>query len=120
MKALGIAAASITLAPFLVVAITPGVAQADPFPGLGEDPKSCQWYSFSVAQYRVSTEPALPELAPTTVAPVQTPQVVSPSPPPPSTIPVLAADEEPTQRTQPWWYPALQYVVLVIVMSLVA
>ena len=40
------------------------------------------------AQYRISTEPALPEPAPTTVTPVQTPQVVPPSPPPPSTIQV--------------------------------
>jgi hypothetical protein len=121
MKALGIAAAAaIALAPFLVVAITPGVAQAAPFAGLGAGPKSCQWCPFSVAQYRTSTEHTLPEPAPTTVTPVQTPQVVPPSPPPPSTIPVVAADEEPTQPTQPGWHAALQYVVLVIVESLVA
>jgi hypothetical protein len=121
MKAVGIAAAAaIALAPFLVVAITPDVAQAAPFPGLGAGPKSCQWCAFSVAQYRISTEPPPPEPAPKTVTPVQTPQVVPPCPPPPSTIPVLAADEEPTQPTPPWWHPALQYVVLVIVMSLVA
>jgi hypothetical protein len=120
MKALGIAAAAaIALAPSLVVAITPVVAQAAPFPGLGADPKSSQWYPFSVAQYRISTEPTPLEPAPTTVTPVQTPQVVPPTPPPPSTIPV-ASDEQPTQPTQPWWHPALQYVVLVIVMSLVA
>jgi hypothetical protein len=118
MKALGIAAAAATaLAPFLVVATTPVVAQAAPFAGLGADPKSCQWYPFSVAQYRISTEPALPEPAPTTVTPVQTLQVVSPSPPPPRTIPVVAADEEPTQ---PGSHPVLQYVVLMIVISLVA
>jgi hypothetical protein len=104
----------------LVVAITPVVAQAAPFPGLGTDPKTCQWRPFSVAQYRISTEPTLPERAPTTVTPLHTPQVVPPSPPHPSTIPVVAADEEPTQPSQPWWHPALQYVVLVIVMSLVA
>jgi hypothetical protein len=122
MKALGIAAAAtIALAPpFLVVAITPVVAQSAPFARLEADPKSRQWCPFSVAQCRISTEPTLPEPAPTTVTPVQTPQVVPPTPPPPSTIPVVAADEEPTQPTQPWWHPALQYVVLVIVMSLVA
>ena len=99
MKALGIAAAAaIALAPFSVVATTPGVAQA--------------------AQYRISTAPALPEPAPTTVTPVQTPQVVPLSPPPPSTIPVAAAYEEPTQ---PWWHTAgLQYGVLVIAVGLVA
>jgi hypothetical protein len=118
MKALGVAAsAAIAFAPVSVVATTPVVAQAAPFAGLGADPKSCQWYPFSVVQYRISTEPTLREPAPTTAMPVQTPQVVAPSPPPPSAIPVVAADEEPTQ---PEWHSALQYVVLVIVMSLVA
>jgi hypothetical protein len=121
MKALGIAAAAaVALAPFLVVAITPGAAQAAPFAGLGADPKSRQWCLFSAAQYRISTEPTLPEPAPTTMTPVQIPQVVPPSLPLPSTIPVVAADEEPTQPTQPGWPPVLQYVVLVIVISLVA
>lgn len=118
MKTLGIAAAAaIALAPFSVVATTPAVAQAAPFAGLGADPKGCQRCPFSVAQYRISTEPTLPDPAPTTVTPVQTPQVVPPSPLPPSTIPVVAADEEPTQ---PGWHFPLQYTVLVIVMSLVA
>jgi hypothetical protein len=121
MKALGIAAAAaIALAPFLVVATTPVVAQAAQCAGLGTDPENCQWQPFPVAQYRISTEPTLSEPAPTTVTPVQTPQVVPPTPPTPSTVPVVAADEEPTQPTQPWWHPALQYVVLVLVMSLVA
>jgi hypothetical protein len=102
MKALGIAAAAaIALASLLVVAITPVVAQA-------------------ASQYRISTEPTLPEPAPTTVTPVQTPQVVPPGPAPPSTIPVVAADEEPTQPTQSEWHSALQYAVLVIVMSLIS
>jgi hypothetical protein len=71
MKALGIAAAAaIALAPFSVVAATPGVAQAAPFAGVGADPKGCQ---FLVAQYRISTEPTLLEPAPMTVTPVQTP-----------------------------------------------
>jgi hypothetical protein len=118
MKALGIAAAAaIALAPFSVVATTPGVAQAAPFAGAGADPKGCQQCPFLVAQYRISTEPTLPEPAPTTVTPVQTPQVVPPSPPPPSTIPVVAADEEPTR---PWWPSALHYGVLVLVVGLVA
>jgi hypothetical protein len=121
MKALGIAAAAaIALAPFLVVATTPVVAQAAQCAGLGTDLEDCQWQPFPVPQYRISTEPSLPEPAPTTVTPVQTPRVVPPTPPTPSTIPVVAADEEPTQPTQPWWHPALQYVVLVLVMSLVA
>jgi HNH endonuclease len=99
VKALGIAAAAaIALAPFLVVATIPVVAQA-------------------ASQYRISPEPTLPEPAPTTVTRVQTQQVVPPSPPPPSTIPVVAADEDPTQ---PGWHVALRYGVLVIVMSLVA
>ena len=45
-------------------------------------------------------EPALPEPAPASVTPVQTLQVVPPSPPSPSTIPVAA--HEPTRPTQPW------------------
>jgi hypothetical protein len=103
MKALGIAAAAaIALAPFSVVATTPGVAQAAPFAGVGAD---------------ISTGPTLPEPAPSTVTPVQTPQVVPPSPPPPSAIAVVAADEEPTR---PWWHSALHYGVLVIVVGLVA
>jgi hypothetical protein len=66
-------------------------------------------------------EPALPEPAPLTVTPVQTPtpQVVSPTPPPPSTIPV-AAHEEPTQPTRPWWPMALGYGVLATAVGLVA
>jgi hypothetical protein len=102
MKVLGIAAAAaIAFAPFLVVAITPGVAQA-------------------ASHYRILTEPIVPEPAPTTVMPVQTPQVVPPSPPPPSTIPVVAAGEEPTQATQPGWHLPLRYGVLMIVASLIA
>jgi hypothetical protein len=70
-----------------------------------------------VAQYRISTEPTLPEPAPTTVTPVQTPQVVPPSSPSPSMIPVVAADEEPTR---PSWHLVLHYGVLVIAVGLVA
>ncbi len=112
MKALGIAAATaMALAPFSVVATTPGVAQAAPCAGVGADPVGCQNCLFMVAQYRIPTPracyeaapsrpaqappssvpvqipeappmPALPEPAP----PMQTPQVVPPTPP--STIPV--------------------------------
>ena len=118
MKALGIAAAAaIALAPFSVVATTPGVAQAAPFAGVGADPKGCLRCLFLVAQYRISTEPTLLEPAPTTVTPVQTPQVVPPSPLPPSTIPVVVTDEEPAR---PRWPSALHYGVLVIAVSLVA
>ena len=142
MKALGIAAAAaIALAPFSVVATTPGVAQAARCAGVGADPKGCQCCLFLVAQYRISTPrvyyeaapsrpaqappirvpvqtpEAPPEPAPTTVTPVQTPQVVPPSPPPPSTIPVVAAQEEPTR---PWWRSALHYGVLVMAVCFVA
>jgi hypothetical protein len=58
-----------------------------------------------------------PEAAPTTVTPVHTPQVVLASPPPPMTIPVVAAREE---ITRPWWPFALQYGVLVIAVCSVA
>ena len=118
MKAVGIAAAAaIALAPFSVVATTPGVAQAAPFAGVGADPKSCRWCLFLVAQHRISTEPTLPEPAPTTVTPVQTLQVIPPSPPPPSTIPVVAAGE---QSIRPGWHLALHYWLLGIAVSLVA
>ena len=112
-KVIAAAAAAIALAPFSVVATTPGVAQAAPCAGVGADPAACQTCLYFVAQYHIPTtracyeaapsraaqpppsrvpvptpeappEPAPPEPAP----PVQTPQVVPPSPPPPSTIPV--------------------------------
>jgi hypothetical protein len=101
------AAAAIALAPFSVVATTPGVAQAAPCAGPGANPSSCDDCQFLVAAYHTanvcfdtpprraaqappSSAPAqIPELppepAPPSVAPVQTPQVVPPSPPPPST-----------------------------------
>ena len=119
MKALGIAAAAaIALAPISVVASTTGVAQAAPSAVIGAGPKGCPWRPFVAAQYRISTEPALPEPAPTTVTPLQTPEVVPPSPPPPSTIPLADAYEE--EPTQPWWPSALRYGVLVIAVCLVA
>jgi len=46
--------------------------------------------------------------APTTATPVQTPQVVLLSPLLPRTIPVVAAQEDPTR---PWWRMALHYGV---------
>jgi hypothetical protein len=114
MKALGIAAAAaIALASFSVVATTPVVAQAASFASAGGDPGGCQRRPFLAAQYRISTGPALPEPA----TPVQTMRVVTPSPLPPSTIAVVAADEEPSR---PWWHLALHYGVLVIVVGLVA
>jgi HNH endonuclease len=77
-KVVAAAAAAIALAPFSVLATTPGVAQA---------------------------------------APAQTTQVVQPSPPAVSTIPVVAALEEPTR---PWWSFGLHYGVLVIAACFVA
>jgi hypothetical protein len=111
MKALGIAAAAaMAFAPFSVVATTPGVAQAAPCAGVGENPVSCQNCLFYVEAYQTSnvcyqaapprpaqappsrvpvpTPEAPPEPAPPIVTPVQTPLVVPPSPPPPSTIAV--------------------------------
>jgi hypothetical protein len=115
-KVIAAAAAAIALAPFSVVATTPGVAQAAPCAGAGADPTACRSCLYFVAQYRIPTpracyeaapsrpaqtppsrvpvptpeappEPAQPEPAPPSVMPVQTPQVVPPSPPPPSPNP---------------------------------
>jgi HNH endonuclease len=118
MKALEIAAAAaISFAPFSVVATTPGVAQAAPFAGAGADSEGCQWSPFLVAQYRISMRPALTAPAPTSVTPVQTPQLVASSPLSPSTIPAKDADEE---LTRPWWPLALRYGLLMMVVSLIA
>jgi hypothetical protein len=114
-KVIAAAAAAIALAPFSVVATTPGAAQAAPCAGVGANPISCQHCMFYVNAYHTANVcdqdapprpaqappsrvpvptpeappmPALPEPAPPSVTPVQTPQVVPPSPPPPSTIPV--------------------------------
>jgi HNH endonuclease len=81
-KVIAAAAAAIALAPFSVLATTPGVAQAAPW----------------VAYAGVAAD-------------------VLPSPPPPRTIPVVAAQEEPTP---PWWSLALHYGVLVIAVCFVA
>jgi hypothetical protein len=115
-KVIAAAAVAIALAPFSVVATTPGVAQAAPCAGNGANPTACQHCLYMVAQYGIPTPracyeappprpaqappsrvplqipeappvPALPEPAPPSVT-VQTPQVVPPGPPPPSTIPV--------------------------------
>ena len=51
-KVIAAAAAAIALAPFSVVATTPGVAQAAPWvpcASVGADPKGCQWCLFLVA-----------------------------------------------------------------------
>jgi hypothetical protein len=66
-------------------------------------------------------EPALPEPEPPSMTPVQSPapQVVPPSLLPPSTTSV-AAHEEPTRTTQPWWPLGLGYGVLAIAVGLVA
>jgi hypothetical protein len=142
-KVIAAAAAAIALGPFSVLATTPGVAQAAPWApcaGVGADSIACQNCLLPVAQYRISTprvcyeaasRPAAqtppsrvpvqtpeapPEPAPT-VTPVQTAQVVPPSSLHPRTIPVVAAQEEPTR---PWWRFALHYGVLVIAVCFVA
>ncbi len=139
-KVVAAAAAAMALAPFSVLATTPGVAQAAPSvlcAGVGADSIPCRNGLPPAAQYRISTprvcyeaaaarsvqaRPSTvpvktPEAAPRTVTPVQTPHVVLPSPPPPRTIPVVAAREE---LTRPWWPFALQYGVLVIAVCSVA
>jgi len=126
-KVVAAAAAAMALAPFSVLATTPGVAQAAPWvlcAGAGADSIACRNGLLPAAQYRISTPRVCYEAAaarsaqarPSTV-PVQTPQVVLPSPPPPRTIPVVAAREE---LTRPWWPFALQYGVLVIAVCSVA
>ena len=142
-KVIAAAAAATALAPFSVLAATPGAAQAAPWApaGVGADSIACRNCLLPVAQYRISTPrvyyeatssrpaqappsrvpvqtPEAPlEPAPTTITPVQTPQVVLSSPLPPRTIPVVAAQEEPTG---PWWRMALHYGVLVIAVCVVA
>ncbi len=143
-KVVAAAAATIALAPFSVLATTPGVAQAArwvPSAGVGADSIPCRNCLLPAAQYRISTPrvyyeaaaarpaqarpstvpvqtPEAPaEPAPATVTPVQTPQVVLPSPPPPRTIPMVAAPEE---LSRSWWPLALRYGVLVIAVCFVA
>lgn len=142
-KAIAVAAAAIALAPFSVLAATPSAAQAAPWApaGVGADSIACRNCLLPVAQYRISTPrvryeaasshpaqappsrvpaqtpEAPPVPAPTTATPVQTPQVVLLSPLPPRTIPVVAAQEDPTR---PWWRMALHYGVLVIAVCVVA
>ena len=139
-KVVAAAAAAIALAPFSVLATTPGVAQAAPWvpcAGVGADSIACRNCLLPVAQYRISTPrvryeaaaarpaqappsrvpvqtpEAPPDPAPT-MTPVQPPQVVLPSPPPART---MAALEEPAR---PWWRLGLHYGVLVIGVCFVA
>ena len=105
------AVAAIALAPFSVAVATPGVAQAAPCAGVGENPVSCQNCLVYVEAYHTSnvcysaapprpaqsppsrvpawTPEAPPEPAPLEPAPpVRPPPVVPSNPPPPSPIPV--------------------------------
>ena len=110
MKALGmVAAAVMAFAPISVLATPPGVVAAAPCAGAGANPSSCQWCEYLVAQYHTSNvcsqqAPPRPAQAPPSripvptpeapleplpsVPPVQTPQIVPPSPGPPSTVQV--------------------------------
>jgi hypothetical protein len=130
-KVVAVAAAAIALAPFSVLATTPGVAQAAPCApcaGVGADstPRVCYEAAARPAQAPPSGVPAQtpeapPEPAPTTVTQMQTPQVALPSPPLPRTIPVVvAAYAEPIPHAPPWWHSALHYGVLVIAVCFVA
>ncbi len=126
-KVIAAAAAAIVLAPFSVLATTPGVAQAAPWvacASVGADSMASRNCLLPVAQYRISTPrvryeaaAARPAQAPPSRVLVQTPQVVLRSSAPPRTIPVVAAQEEPTP---PWWSLALHYGVLVIAVCFVA
>jgi hypothetical protein len=124
-KVVAAAAAAMALAPFSVLATTPGVAQAAPWvlcAGVGADSIACRNGLLPAAQYRISAprmcyEAAVARSAQARPSTVHTPQVVLPSPPPPRTIPVVAAREE---LTRPWWPFALQYGVLVIAVCSVA
>jgi HNH endonuclease len=139
-KVIAVTAAAIALAPFSVLATTPGVAHATPWAGIGADSIACRNCLLPAEQYRISTPrvcneaaswpaqappsrvpaqtpEAPPEHAPTTVTQTRTPQVVPPSLPLTRTIPVVAALEEPTQ---PWWPSALHYGVLVLAACFVA
>jgi len=126
-KVIAAAAAAIALAPFSVLATTPGVAQEAswaPCAGVGADSIACRSCLLPVAQYRISTPrvryeaaSSRPAQAPPSRVPVQTPQVVLLSPLPPRTIPVVAAQQDPTR---PWWRMALHYGVLVIAVCVVA
>jgi hypothetical protein len=114
-----LATTAIALAPLSAVATTPVVAQADSWAGgLGTEHKGNHWGLFLPAQHRISTEPALPEPAPTSsAAPLQTPQAVPPSLLPPSTLPETDAYKEPTE---PWWPLVVRYGVLLLAVGLIA
>src|SRR5258705_13540146 len=89
------AQAAIALAPFSVLATTPGVAQAAPWvlcAGVGADSIACRNGLLPAAQYRISTPrvcceaaAARPAQARPSTVPEQTPQVVLARPPPPRT-----------------------------------
>ncbi len=106
VRVIAAAAAALAIAPFSVLATTPGVAQAAPCAGDGANPVSCQNCLVYVEAYHTSNvcyNPAPPRPAPPSPSrvsvptleappelppPVHTPLVVPPSPPPPTTIAV--------------------------------
>jgi hypothetical protein len=117
MKALGIAAAAaIALAPFSVVAIAPVVAQATPLPDAAADSQGGQRCPLSAAHYRIPTGPAAPEPVDDHDAGAD-PTSRSATFFAPDHDSGGAADEKPTE---PWWYSALHYGVLVTAVGLVA
>src|SRR5277367_4956613 len=82
-KVIAAAAAAIALAPFSVLAATPGAAQAAPWApaGVGADSIACRNCLVPVAQYRISTPrvyyeaaSSRPAQAPPSRVPVQTPE----------------------------------------------
>lgn len=131
MKTLGIAAATaIAFAPLSVVATTPEVAQAAPCAGLFANPTSCQncllfvevYHTSNVCDKAASARPAQP---PTSVVPVQIPELppelippqsvlpepsmpehALPEPPPPSVTPVQTRKVVPPSRPSSSAMPA--------------
>ncbi len=73
----------------------------------------------SLTPVQTAEAPPEPEPVLPSVTPVQSPQVVPPSSLLPSTIPV-AAHQEPTEPTEPWWPVALGWGVLAIATALAA
>jgi hypothetical protein len=129
-RVIAAAAAAIALAPFSVLATTPGVAQAAPWApcaGVGAESIAGQNCLLPVAQYRISTPRVGYEAAsrpaaqtPPSRVPVQTreaPPEPAPSVTPVQTPQVVAAQDEPAR---PWWRFALHYGVLVIAVCFVA
>jgi hypothetical protein len=117
--AIAAAAAAIALAPFSVVATTPGVAQAAPCAGAFANPTSCQNCLHLVEVYHTSNvcekaAPPRPAQAPPSRVPVRTPEAppetalpepALPEPAPPSVTPVQTPQVVPPSPPPPSTIP---------------